>query len=68
MTTWILAQSRGFGPAAMKLAGDKRGVTTLEYCLIAALIAAVCVGSATTLGSAISGMFSNVSDSIEVHH
>lgn len=68
MTNWVLTHSRGFGWVAMTLADDRRGVTMLEYCLIAALIAAVCVGSATTLGSAVSGMFSNVSGSIEVHH
>ena len=46
------------------LNGDKRGVTMLEYGLIAALIAAVCVGAVTTLGTDISATFTNVSSSI----
>jgi pilus assembly protein Flp/PilA len=36
----------------------------LEYGLIAALIAAVCVGAVTTLGTDINGVFVNVASSI----
>jgi pilus assembly protein Flp/PilA len=47
-----------------KLAGDKEGVTALEYALIAALIAVVIIGAVSTLGSAVSGVFSTVANTI----
>ncbi|WP_297493483.1 Flp family type IVb pilin [Acidocella sp.] len=43
---------------------DKRAVTAIEYALIAALIAVVIVGAATTLGSKISTTFNNVSSEL----
>ena len=48
----------------LELKTDRRAVTMLEYELIAALIAAVCVGAVTTLGSDISGKFAAVSAAI----
>ena len=39
---------------------DNRGVTALEYGLIAAVVAIVMVAGATTLGTKLSGQFSNV--------
>jgi pilus assembly protein Flp/PilA len=48
----------------LELKTDRRAVTMLEYGLIAALIAAVCVGAVTTLGSDISGKFTNIAASI----
>ncbi|WP_406240079.1 Flp family type IVb pilin (plasmid) [Acetobacter orientalis] len=39
---------------------DKRGVTAIEYGLIAALISVVIVGSATSTGSALNKMFSKI--------
>jgi pilus assembly protein Flp/PilA len=53
-----------FGRAAMQLGDDKSGVTMLEYGLIAALIAAVCVGAVTTLGTDINGIFTNIAGSV----
>jgi pilus assembly protein Flp/PilA len=50
--------------AALHLAGDKRGVTMLDYGLIAALIAAVCVGAVTTLGGNIQTTFTNIGTSV----
>ncbi len=50
--------------AWLELKTDRRGVTMLEYGLIAALIAAVCVGAVTTLGSNISTTFTGVGTSI----
>lgn len=50
--------------AASNLHDDKRGVTMLEYGLIAALIAAVCVTAVTTLGLNIETAFNNISNSI----
>ncbi len=64
MRGWILARSGRLSRAAMRLGDDKSGVTMLEYGLIAALIAAVCVGAVTTLGTDINGVFTNVAGSI----
>ena len=50
--------------AVLQLRDDSRGVTMLEYGLIAALIAAVCVGAVTTLGTDIQGTFNNIAGSI----
>jgi pilus assembly protein Flp/PilA len=52
---------------ALKLAQlnvDKRAVTAIEYALIAALIAVVIVGAATTLGKSVSTTFNNVSSEL----
>jgi pilus assembly protein Flp/PilA len=43
---------------------DTRAVTAIEYALIAALIAVVIVGAATTLGSQVSATFNNVSSEL----
>jgi len=48
----------------LDLKTDRRGVTMLEYGLIAALIAAVCVGAITTFGTDLSGTFTNVAGSL----
>lgn len=64
MRNWILAHAGRSGSVAMRLGDDERGVTMLEYGLIAALIAAVCVGAVTTLGTNIQGMFTAVAGSI----
>ncbi len=64
MRNWILAHSGRFGRAATRFGDDKRGVTMLEYGLIAALIAAVCVGAVTTLGTDLNTSFTNVAGSI----
>ncbi|MGA3402009.1 MAG: Flp family type IVb pilin [Acetobacteraceae bacterium] len=48
----------------LELKTDRRAVTMLEYGLIAALIAAVCVGAVTTLGTDIQGKFNTIAGSI----
>jgi pilus assembly protein Flp/PilA len=48
----------------LELKTDRRAVTMLEYGLIAALIAAVCVGAVTTLGTNINTKFTNIGSSI----
>jgi pilus assembly protein Flp/PilA len=48
----------------LELKTDRRAVTMLEYGLIAALIAAVCVGAVTTLGTDIQGKFTAIATSI----
>lgn len=42
------------------LIGDKRGVTMVEYALIAALVAIAAVTILATLGTTVSSVFSNV--------
>lgn len=60
----VFAHLGRFGGVMLKLAEDKHGVTMLEYGLIAALIAAVCVGAVTTLGTDLSNAFSSIASSI----
>jgi len=43
---------------------DERGVTALEYGLIAALIAVVIIGGITSVGTGLNATFSNVSSAI----
>jgi len=42
------------------LANDERGVTALEYGLIAGLVAVVIVTSVTALGSKLNGTFTSI--------
>ena len=46
--------------ALIELQWDEKGVTALEYGLIAALIAVVIIGAVTSLGSNLSTTFTNV--------
>jgi len=43
---------------------DRRGVTAIEYALIAALIAVVIIGAVTLLGKNISSTFNKVSSEL----
>ena len=43
---------------------EEEGVTTLEYGLLAALIAAAIIGAVTALGSTVSNTFSRIANSI----
>ena len=45
---------------------DKRGVTAMEYGLIAALIAVVIITSLTAVGSSLSTMFSTIAGKLVV--
>jgi pilus assembly protein Flp/PilA len=47
-----------------RLRGDDRGVTALEYGLIAALIAVVIISAVSFLGKSVSREFSSVASSI----
>ena len=47
-----------------KLKRDEKGVTALEYGLIAALIAVVIITAVTTLGSNLSATFTNVATTL----
>jgi len=42
---------------------DRRGATSIEYALIAALIAITIIGSLAALGTQLDGMFSTVAGS-----
>lgn len=44
--------------------GDRRGVTALEYALIAALVAVVIIGGVSLLGTSVSKVFSTVASTI----
>ncbi len=48
----------------MTLKRDEKGVTALEYGLIAALIAVVIIGAVTTLGGNLSRTFNNVATTL----
>lgn len=50
--------------AALALHRDRRGVTALEYGLIAALIAVVIIGGVTTLGTQLNAAFTNIGNTI----
>ena len=50
-----------FISAVKTFIADEDGVTALEYGLIAALIAAVCVTAVTTLGNEVAGTFTKIS-------
>ncbi len=43
---------------------DERGVTAIEYCLIAALIAAVIIGAVATIGTELTSPFQTVGNSL----
>jgi pilus assembly protein Flp/PilA len=43
---------------------DERGVTALEYALIAALVAVVIIGGVSLLGTNVSKVFSTVANTI----
>jgi pilus assembly protein Flp/PilA len=47
-----------------RLIKDNAGVTAIEYGLIAALVAVVCIAVWSTLGSHLSTVFTSVSDSL----
>ncbi len=47
-----------------QLRSDDRGVTSVEYGLMVALIAAVIIGAVTTLGGNLSTLFGNMATTI----
>ena len=48
----------------LNLGRDKRGVSAVEYALIAALIAAVIIASVSSLGTAIKNTFTTIGSTI----
>jgi pilus assembly protein Flp/PilA len=55
--TWLAVRG-------ITLFNDKRGVTALEYGMIAALIAAVIIGTVSTIGNQLENAFKNVSTNL----
>jgi pilus assembly protein Flp/PilA len=45
---------------------DERGVTAIEYALLAALIAAVIAGAVSTLGSQVAQLYDAVKDQLSL--
>jgi pilus assembly protein Flp/PilA len=50
--------------AVRSFVADEDGVTALEYGMLAALIAAVIVGSVTTIGTKLGAMFDTIKNAI----
>jgi len=46
------------------LYSDRRGVTAMEYGLIAALVAVVIIGTVTTLGTNLKSVFASISTAL----
>jgi pilus assembly protein Flp/PilA len=46
------------------LKSDKRGVTAIEYALIAALIAIVIIGGVSAVGGSLTNVFNNVASAV----
>ena len=49
---------------AKKFTTDESGATMVEYALMVALVAAVCVVAVTALGTALSGQFTTVAGNV----
>jgi len=47
-----------------RFAKDERGASLVEYALLVALIAVVCIGAVSFLGTSASSKFSNIGSSI----
>lgn len=55
MKTWLL-----------RLYRDQRAVTSIEYALLAALIAVIIVGAVTNVGSQVAQLYGGVKDQISL--
>ncbi len=58
-----LAGLRAYG-ALQNIGKDKKGVTAVEYGVIAALIFVVCIVAITTVGSSLRNTFTSVGNSL----
>jgi pilus assembly protein Flp/PilA len=47
-----------------RFTNDESGASLVEYGLLVALIAVVCIGAVTATGGAVSGIFANISAAI----
>jgi pilus assembly protein Flp/PilA len=48
-----------------QFAGDESGATSIEYALIAVLVAVAIIGSVSALGSSLQSIFSTVSSEVD---
>jgi pilus assembly protein Flp/PilA len=63
--SFLLGLVEGKGSRIVRrLTEDRRGVTAIEYGLIAALIAIAAIGAMTTLGGSLSTTFSDIASSL----
>ncbi len=53
-----------FGRAMTRFGDDRHGVTILEYAVIAAAIATVCVGAVSAIGTALPPIFAHAAGSL----
>jgi pilus assembly protein Flp/PilA len=58
-----LVEGKGFR-IVRRLTEDRRGVTAIEYGLIAALVAIAAIAAMTSLGTSLSSTFSNVASTL----
>jgi pilus assembly protein Flp/PilA len=49
---------------ASRFLNDEGGATAIEYAMIAAFVAVAIVGAVTTLGTSLTGIFSNVNSDL----
>jgi Flp pilus assembly pilin Flp len=51
----------------IRLGSDESGQDLIEYALLSAFVALVCVAGATTLGSALNNWYGSVGDGVNLH-
>ena len=56
--------SAGISNIASRFARDERGATAIEYAMIASGVAVAIAASVTSLGTAVKGLFTNVSTAL----
>jgi len=64
MFAYICALAERSTARVALLRGDRKGVTALEYGILAGLIGAVVIAGATTLGADISALFGRIAATI----
>lgn len=65
MVEWITTIAASMNSSLSRLYQDPRGVTAIEYGLIAALIAVVIVAVVTSVGSDVANLFNTVSGGVQ---
>jgi pilus assembly protein Flp/PilA len=61
----LVLRATCFAQSLATVSKDRRGVTAMEYGLIAALIAVVIIGSVTTIGTSLVTKFGEVSTGLK---
>ena len=60
----LVLRATCFAQSLAAVSKDRRGVTAMEYGLIAALIAVVIIGSVTTIGTSLVTKFGNIATAL----